>query len=41
MEYLLIGEEKNIYKKKYDMFRSCMAHLIEETKKYKNFMIVI
>lgn len=33
MEYLLTGEEKNIYKKKYDMLRSGMAHLIEETKK--------
>ena len=33
VEYLVTGEEKDIYKKKYDMLRSGMAHLIEETKK--------
>lgn len=33
VEYLVTGEEKDIYKKKYDTLRSGMENLIEETKK--------
>ena len=32
MEYLLTGEEKDIYKEKYDNLKSCISDFFEEVK---------